>query len=133
MSAADSAVEYELRDRQEPSLEPDFAELSGDGPEDAACPHPAAARRLEDGEQVCRACGQVMAPQDRQRIVPTDRPGTTDPTQREGDERSRGGLRHITWDPANPASSRPYTPEEVELELVDTLDRIERGAGWLTT
>jgi transcription initiation factor TFIIIB Brf1 subunit/transcription initiation factor TFIIB len=106
--------------------EPD--ELPDDIP---ACPHPPAARRLEDGEQVCRACGEVVT--DGQVIVPKERPGTTDPTQREGDERAKGGLRHITWDPANPAASRPYTPEEVELELVDTLDRIERGAGWFTT
>jgi hypothetical protein len=106
--------------------------------EAAACTHPASARRLVNaGEpprpvQVCTACGEEI-PGATQVIVPRDRPGTTDPTQREGDERSKGGLRHVTWDPTNPASSRPYTPEEVELELVDTLDRIERGAGYLTT
>jgi hypothetical protein len=106
------------------------------GEDDSACPHPASARRLaqvEGGQvQVCTACGEEM-PGATQAIVPRDRPGTVDPTQREGDERSRGGLRHITWDPANPAASRPYTPEEVELELADTLDRIERGAGFWTT
>lgn len=105
------------------------AEEDGQGP---GCPHPPSLRRMEDGLQVCRRCGETVDGR-RQAIIPKDRPGTVDPTQREGDERSTGGLRHITWDPANPASSRPYTPEEVELELVDTLDRIERGAGYLTT
>ena len=108
-----------------------------DAGDPAACSHPASARRLAEVEggyvQVCSACGEEVPEAQAQAIVAKDRPGTTDPTQREGDERSVGGLRHITWDPANPASSRPYTPEEVELELVDTLDRIERGAGWLTT
>lgn len=97
-----------------------------------ACLHPPSARRLIDGEQVCLVCGEVVAAEEPA-IIARDRPGTTDPTAREGSERTEGGLRHITWDPANPYSSRPYTPEEVELEIADTLDRIERGAGWLTT
>jgi hypothetical protein len=98
--------------------------------EASGCAHPPSQRRLEDGQQVCLSCGEAVAV--TQAIVPRDRPGSVDPSQREGDARS-GGLRHITWDPANPASSRPYTPEEVELELADTLDRIERGAGFWTT
>jgi hypothetical protein len=93
------------------------------------CLHPAPARRLVDGEQVCTDCYEVVSVP--QAIVPRDRPGTVDPTAREGDARATGGLRHITTDPD--ASSRPYTPEEVEREIVDTLDRIERGAGFLTT
>ncbi len=101
-----------------------------------ACPHPASARRRAEVEgghvQVCSACGEEV-PGATQQIVPRDRPGAADPSHREGSERSKGGLRHITWDPANPAASRPYTPEEVELELADTLDRIERGAGFWTT
>jgi hypothetical protein len=113
------------------------AEVSPPEEEDSGCPHPAGARRLAEvvggRVQVCTACGEEVPAAAHQAIVPKDRPGTTDPTQREGDERSVGGLRHVTWDPTNPASSRPYTPEEVELELVDTLDRIERGAGFLTT
>lgn len=97
------------------------------------CPHPPSARRLEDGVQLCTACGEAVEEWERQAIVPKDRPGGADPTQREGDARS-GGLRHITYDPALPtASGRPYTPDEVEREIVDTLDRIERGAGFLTT
>ncbi len=117
-------------------IDQDGRELSP-AEESPACRHPASARRLAEVEggrvQVCTACGEEVEPAANQAIVAKDRPGTTDPTQREGDERSQGGLRHVTWDPANPASSRPYTPEEVELELVDTLDRIERGAGFLTT
>ena len=100
-----------------------------DGTPAPSCSHPAPSRRLVDGEQVCSHCWEVVSVP--QAIVPRDRPGTTDPTQREGDARSTGGLRHITTDPD--ATSRPYTPEEVERELVDTLDRIERGAGFLTT
>ncbi len=117
--------------------DPAYGDLDGPGStltED--CPHPAPARRLAPVEggtvQVCTACGEEV-PRGAQAIVPRDRPGSVDPSQREGDERSQGGLRHITWNPANPASSRPYTPEEVELELADTLDRIERGAGFWTT
>jgi hypothetical protein len=105
-----------------------------DAPEEDGCPHPPSARRLADVNggrvQVCTACGEEVPA--AQMIVPRDRPGSVDPSQREGDARS-GGLRHITWDPTNPAASRPYTPEEVELELADTLDRIERGAGFWTT
>jgi hypothetical protein len=100
------------------------------------CPHPAPARRLAEVDggtvQVCTACGEEVAGEDSA-LVPRERPGGTDPTAREGSDRTEGGLRHVTWDPANPAASRPYTPEEVELEITDTLDRIERGAGWLTT
>jgi hypothetical protein len=93
------------------------------------CSHPAPDRRLVDGEQVCSVCWEVVSVP--QTIVPRDRPGAVDPTAREGDARSTGGLRHITTNPD--ATSRPYTPEEVEREVVDTLDRIERGAGFLTT
>lgn len=96
------------------------------------CDHPPSARRLVDGEQVCTACGEPVGGEDPA-LIPRDRPGGSDPTAREGSERTQGGLRHVTWDPLTPAASRPYTPEEVELEIVDTLDRIERGAGWLTT
>lgn len=103
-----------------------------DPEEHGTCPHPAPDRRLIGDEQVCTACGAVVA-QEEPSLIPKDRPGTTDPTAREGTDRTTGGLRHITWDPDHPARSRPYTPEEVELEIADTLDRIERGAGWLTT
>lgn len=100
-----------------------------DGSAAPSCSHPAPDRRLVDGEQVCSACWEVVSVP--QAIVPRDRPGAVDPTAREGDARSTGGLRHITTNPD--ATSRPYTPEEVEREIVDTLDRIERGAGFLTT
>lgn len=113
-------------------LDPATADPADAG-DPAACSHPAPARRLIDGQQVCTACGEVVEVQ--QAIVPRDRPGTADPTAREGDQRAKGGLRHISYDPAQvqPGGPRPYTPDEVEQEIVDTLDRIERGAGFLTT
>jgi hypothetical protein len=121
--------------------DPAYGDLDGPGstltvdPPESTCPHPPSARRLAEVEggrvQVCTSCGEEVPA--TQAIVPRDRPGSVDPSHREGTDRTRGGLRHITWDPANPAASRPYTPEEVELELADTLDRIERGAGFWTT
>jgi hypothetical protein len=108
-----------------------------DGSEPPGCPHPAQARRLIDGEQVCTmdGCGEAIAGP-LPAIVPRDRPGT-DPTYRHrtgGEDKGAGGLRYIPYDPANPAQQgRPYTPEQVELELVDTVARLEAGAGWLTT
>lgn len=95
-------------------------------------PHPIAAIRDEDGQPMCSACGQIVEGVRPAAIVPRDRPGT-DPTHRP-DGPGSGGLRHMTYDPeAVELQRRPYTPDEVELELVDTLDRIERGASWLTT
>lgn len=96
------------------------------------CPHPPSDRRLADGRQVCTACGQTVEEWEQQAIIPKDRPGVTDPTAREGDPRNRGGLRHITGAELV-GGDRPYTPDEVEREIVDTLDRLERGAGFLTT
>jgi hypothetical protein len=118
----------------DPAEDAEAEAVYGQEPEEehGTCPHPAPRRRLVEGEQLCLDCGQVIVAEE-QAMMPRDRPGATDPTAREGTDRSRGGLRHVTWDPANPAASRPYTPEEVELEIVDTLDRIERGAGFLTT
>lgn len=102
-----------------------------DGTEAPACPHSASGRRLVDGQQVCTDCGETVEEWERQAIVPRDRPGGEDPTYREG-TRTAGGLRHITV-PTDGMTTRPYTPDEVERELVVVLDRIERGAGWLTT
>jgi hypothetical protein len=92
------------------------------------CPHPPSERRMEDGQQLCTACGEVVEEWERQAIVPRDRPGT-DPTMREA---TAGGLRHVTV-PQPGDTGRPYTPDEIERELVTIIDRIERGAGWLTT
>jgi hypothetical protein len=123
-----SADDYGDLDR--PDGDDQFGSLLTAEPDAETCPHPAPDRRLENGQQVCSRCGEVV--QVQQAIVPRDRPGSVDPTRREGDARS-GGLRHITYDPAAPGGPRPYTPDEVEREIVDTLDRIERGAGFLTT
>lgn len=99
--------------------------------EPPGCPHPPSERRREGNEQLCLACHSIVEPWEQQGIVAKDRPGATDPTMREGGYQA-GGLRHITV-PTDGQAGRPYTPDEVEKELVVTLDRIERGAGWLTT
>lgn len=122
------ADEAEHADRSGPDL-PDG--VMPDGSEAGGCPHPPSERRMADGEQVCLACGETVEPYERQAIVPRDRPGGEDPSFREG-SRSDGGLRHITV-PTDGMTTRPYTPDEVERELVVILDRIERGAGYLTT
>jgi hypothetical protein len=96
--------------------------------EPRGCPHPPSQRRLEDGEQLCLACQSIVEPWERQAIIPKDRPGS-DPTMR---QETASGLRHITV-PRDGDTGRPYTPDEVERELVVIIDRIERGAGWLTT
>jgi hypothetical protein len=108
---------------------------AGDAPDllapvfaEPGCPHPPSARRLIDGEQVCTSCGEAVEPYERQAIVPKDRPGT-DPTMR---EETAGGLRHVTV-PREGDTGRPYTPDQIERELVVIIDRIERGAGWLTS
>jgi hypothetical protein len=103
-----------------------------DGTDAPSCPHLAADRRLVDGEQVCTNCWEVIdAPQG---IVARDRPGSEDPTVRP--ETTAGapvGLRHVTYNPAEQYKQRPYTPEEVELEITRILSQIERGVGWWTT
>jgi len=92
------------------------------------CAHPPGDRRLLDGAQVCTACGETVEEWERQAIVARDRPGT-DPTMR---PETAGGLRFVTV-PQPGDTSRPYTPDEVERELVTIIDRIERGAAWLTS
>ncbi len=128
-----------LPEPSEPDLPPDG--VMPDGSEPQGCPHPEHARRLvenPDGtrSQVCTLgdCWEVLDAAPVPAIVPRDRPGT-DPTMRlGGTDLGEGGLRHITYDPkAPPGSARPYTPDEVERELVDTAWRLEAGAGWLTT
>jgi hypothetical protein len=116
----------------------------------AAGKHPEHARRLvevtdaqgnDTHEQVCSLCWQVVPTSAGvPAIIPKDRPGT-DPTMRlGGSDLGPGGLRHMQYDPTAPAkhpdgsiAQRPYTPDEVERELVDTMWRLEAGAGWLTT
>lgn len=106
------------------------------GPDAERCPHPPGDRRLEEDYegkriQVCTACGQPVEPWEQQAIVPKDRPGGVDPTMKEGGYQA-GGLRHVTV-PRDGEVGRPYTPDQIEREIVVVLDRIERGAGWLTT
>jgi hypothetical protein len=115
------------------SVEPDPDDLSsvivGVREDPPGCPHPPSERRLEDGVQLCLACGEAVEDWERQAIVPRDRPGATDPTMRDA---TAGGLRFVTV-PVPGQTGRPYTPDEVEREMVLLMDRIERGAGYLTT
>jgi hypothetical protein len=111
--------------------EADWAEENHVTAEPPGCPHPPSERRLENGQQVCLTCGQTVEPWERQAIVPRERPGTSDPTRRPGDDRS-GGLQFVTI-PTPGVQGRPYTADQVEQEIVVLLDRLERGQGWLTT
>jgi len=124
-SAPDGAVVIGVRE------DPPAAGVMPDGSAASGCPHPPQERRLIDNEQICLACGEPVEGE-LQAIIPKEREGT-DPTMRVGPTQQPGGLRHMSYDPAQPMSTRPYTPDEVERELVDTLWRLEAGAGWLTT
>jgi hypothetical protein len=106
--------------------------LDLDLPDPQGCPHPLPDRRLFDGQQVCGACWEVLD-EPTPAILPVDRPGATDPTMRTGDGARPVGLRHVSYVDGQAYTDRPYTPEEVELEIVGILSRIERGAGFQTT
>lgn len=103
-----------------------------DGTTPAGCSHPMPDRRLFDGQVVCSACWDVLD-EPTPAILPVDRPGAADPTMREGDGARPVGLRHVQYDPQQQYLDRPYTPEQVELEIVRILAQLERGAGFLTT
>jgi hypothetical protein len=103
-----------------------------DGTDPGSCPHPMPDRRLYDGQQVCARCWEVLdAPTPA--ILPVDRPGAEDPTMRTSDGARAVGLRHVTYVDGQAYADRPYTPEQIELEIVGILSRIERGAGFQTT
>jgi hypothetical protein len=106
--------------------------LDPTGTLDERCTHPAPDRRLFDGDQVCMTCGAVIEGP-TPAILPVDRPGASDPTMRTGDGARPVGLRHVTYVDGQAYADRPYTPEQVELEIVGLLSRIERGAGFQTT
>jgi hypothetical protein len=106
--------------------------LDPDGTLDEGCPHPFPDRRLYNGEQVCSRCWAVLD-LPTPAILPVDRPGATDPTMRTEDGARPVGLRHVTYVDGQAYADRPYTPEQVELEIVGILSRIERGAGFQTT
>lgn len=106
--------------------------LDLDAPVADDCPHLLPDRRLFDGQQVCVACGTAIEGPPPA-ILPVDRPGAADPTMRESDGARPVGLRQIQWVDGQAYADRPYTPEQVELEIVGVLSRIERGAGFQTT
>jgi hypothetical protein len=125
-------------DRGEGTVAPEVLEgqIAGVDPDPNAdapgCRHPAADRRLVEGEQVCTVCWEVI--ESEQQIVPRDRPGSEDPTIRPASDGQRPvGLQHVTYDPTAQYAHRPYTPEEVELEITRILAKLEVGAGFLTT
>lgn len=85
------------------------------------CAHPEEYLEVqEDGSTVCQTCGTVLA----------EKPSQV--AQLAGDEPPPPlGLKHITWNPSAQYASRPYTPEEIELEMMGTIDLLERGTTWL--
>jgi hypothetical protein len=86
------------------------------------CVHPEGdlLRDPEDGTVVCMACSQVIEPG-------TDLPpalGSTDP--RDTPEEGPGVLSRIPWPPG--PGTVPYTPENVEHEIIDMVARLNSGA-----
>jgi hypothetical protein len=120
----------DAEDEQTTTLVEGTIGLDPDGTLDEGCPHPMPDRRLFDGDQVCMKCGAVLD-LPTPAIVAVDRPGATDPTMRPGERPV--GLRHVSYVDGQAYADRPYTPEQVELEIVGILSRIERGAGFQTT
>lgn len=104
-----------------------------DGSQPEGCSHPFPDRRYFDGQQVCSRCWDVLDDEPTPAITAVDRPGSADPTMREADGARPVGLRHVQYVDGKAYADRPYTPEEVELEIVGILSRIERGAGFQTT
>lgn len=85
-----------------------------------ACPHPAGDRlRDEDGTQVCAACGAVVEQPTAEQQAGGS--GWIEPAEPES---GVGVLRHIPWGPGQ----RPYTPEDVEHEILDYIARLNSGA-----
>ncbi len=66
---------------------------------------------------VCPDCGQSLSPEEVERSqLPIE----------------RSGFAHVPWPPEGGLQRRPYTPDEIELEIMDVLSRIERGSIFLT-
>lgn len=95
-------------------------EEDGQGP---GCPHPPGERvRDDDGTQVCMACSQVIEEGDGPSagVSTRDRAGAAPPDS--GD----GVLSRIPWPPG--PNTVPYTPENVEHEIIDMVARLNSGA-----
>jgi hypothetical protein len=131
-SEPDDRPDEDATDEQTATVVEGEVGLDLDLPDPQGCPHPLPDRRLFDGQQVCGACWEVLD-EPTPAILPVDRPGATDPTMRTGDGARPVGLRHVSSVDGQAYTDRPYTPEEVELEIVGILSRIERGAGFQTT
>jgi hypothetical protein len=89
-----------------------------EGLEVSGCGHPVEAIDVIDDAAICTVCGTNVD-------HPANSPAIVDEVPQ------GGGLRHITWNPDQPYASRPYTPVEVEMEIVATVDLIDRGTTWL--
>jgi hypothetical protein len=131
-SEPDDRPDEDATDEQTATVVEGEVGLDLDLPDPQGCPHPLPDRRLFDGQQVCGACWEVLD-EPTPAILPVDRPGATDPTMRTGDGARPVGLRHVSYVDGQAYTDRPYTPQEVELEIVGILSRIERGAGFQTT
>lgn len=82
-----------------------------------ACPHlPGDRIRDEDGTQICTACSEVIEQPTAEQQAKEIEPAAPDSGQ--------GVLRHIPWGPGQ----RPYTPEDVEHEILDYIARLNSGA-----
>lgn len=93
------------------------------------CGHPIDSIEVEDGQTICSKCGlNLDAPEntDPDGVVVAGALDDEDPRTDPG-----LGLKHITWAPDRTYAARPYTPEEVELEIIGTIDLIDRGTSWL--
>lgn len=94
------------------------------------CGHPIDRIELdEDDQTICTVCGMNLDDPGNREVTGVIAAGTI---QEETPDLTPGkGLKHIPWDPNRSYSSRPYTPEEVELEMMGTIDLLERGMQWL--
>ena len=92
-----------------------------DGSPAPSCLHPPGDRvREDDGTQVCGACGNVVVVVDSTAIaVPAS-------GHVETFDVGQGVLEHLPWPPG--PNVRPYTPEDVEHELVAMTARLNSGA-----
>lgn len=82
-----------------------------------ACPHlPGDRIRDEDGTQICTACSEVLEQPTAEEQAKEIEAAPPDSGQ--------GVLRHIPWGPGQ----RPYTPEDVEHEILDYIARLNSGA-----
>lgn len=116
---------YEPSHTHGPEPEDDVAALPDgvmpDGSPAGSCLHPPTERvREDDGTQVCGACGNVVV------VVGSTEVAVPSSGQVETFDVGQGVLEHLPWPPG--PQTRPYTPEDVEHELVAMVARLNSGA-----